>query len=64
MKKKTTTREDFVAVRLWGKGYDPRPYCPFKNRGDMNNFCEYAYTEKCYTCDISRFAWEEWRKSK
>lgn len=63
MKKKTTTREDFVTVKLYKYDNHPKYICPFKNNTyDVSRSCEYAYTEKCYTCDISKFAYEEWRK--
>ena len=62
MQKKTTTREDFVTVKLYKYDNAPRPVCPFK-QGPQNTWCDYAYSEKCYTCDISKFAYDDWRRS-
>lgn len=63
MRKKTTTREDFVTIKLYKYDNHPKYICPFKkNMFGTNRYCDYAYTEKCYTCDISKFAYEEWRK--
>lgn len=75
MKKRDTTHEDFVTIRLYKydenflpswpvkkSSYSIRKICPFKTSTyDTSNACEYAYTGKCYTCDISKFAYEKWR---
>ena len=62
MRKKTATREDFVTVRLYKYDTTEPKICPFI-QGAYGRWCDYAYSEKCYTCDISKFTYEEWRKS-